>query len=217
MKNFLFLIVLSLIALVNVFGQKEKSIKQPIVNGMATELPKPDFSQEAKDFCAKGKVEVEVLISEDGNVIEAKATSGDELLHDSAVKVAKKAKFTTRRPAVKVKGIIVYNFDSLANCIEAKIPVNKRALSISRPQTANLNKPKHLQIKQEQVVMVKIVVDESGKVIYAKAISGHPMLRAACETSARQAKFAPTFINPGPIKAKAFLVYKFKPNGKIEF
>jgi outer membrane biosynthesis protein TonB len=95
MKNFILLIVLTLTVLGNVFGQKEKTIKQPIVNGMATYLPKHDFPQEAKDFCANGKVEVEVLIGEDGNVIEAKAISGDELLHGSAVEAAKKAKFTT--------------------------------------------------------------------------------------------------------------------------
>jgi TonB family protein len=217
MKNFLFLIVLSLTVLTNVFGQKENSIKRPIINGMAAELPKPDYPQEAKNSCAKGKVEVDVLIGEDGNVTEAKAISGDELLHDSAVKAAKKAKFRTGHFAIKVRGVIVYDFDSLAKCADLARVVNKKALSIPKPRVANFNKPKHLQIKEEQSVAIQIVIDESGKVIYAKAISGHLMLRAACEISARQAKFAPTLINPGLIKVKALLVYKFKPNGKIEF
>jgi hypothetical protein len=82
MRNLLLLIVLTLTVLGNVFGQKENLIKRPIVNGKATKLPKPDYPQEAKASCANGKVEVEVLIGEDGNVIEAKAISGDRLLHN---------------------------------------------------------------------------------------------------------------------------------------
>ena len=217
MKTLFLLTVLTLTVLGNVFGQKEKSIKRPIVNGMATELPKPDYPQEAKDFCASGKVKVEVLIGENGNVIEAKAISGDELLYAPAIEAAKKAKFMTGHLAVKVEGIIVYNFDSLAKCIEVKVPVNKRALSIPRPKIANLNKPKHLQIRQEEIVEVQIIVEVwSGKVLRARAVSGHPMLRAACENSARGAKFSA--VNDVPLNpVKAILVYKFKPNGKIEF
>ncbi len=102
MKLFLWLTILTLLVFSNVFGQEEKIIRGGIVNGKATKLPKPDYSQEAKDFCAKGQVEVEVLIGEDGNVLEAKAISGDGLLYASAVEAAKKAKFTTGHLIVKV-------------------------------------------------------------------------------------------------------------------
>src|SRR5262245_46555534 len=83
--------------------------KLGIVNGKATYLPKPEYPPEAKEFCAGGKVEVKILINENGSVIEAKAISGDELLHDVSVKAVKKAKFSpTPDLAVKVKGIVVY-------------------------------------------------------------------------------------------------------------
>jgi TonB family protein len=197
-----------------------KKLTHPIVNGRASYLPKPLYPQKAEDFCVGGKVEVEVLIGEKGTVIEAKAISGDELLQDSAVEAAKKAKFAPfliNTPAVKTRGIIVYNFDSFVKCFDLARVVNKKAISIPKPKVANLIHPKHLRIKEEQNVTVRIIVDESGKVIYAKAVLGHSMLRGACETSARQSKFAPTLINSGPLKIKAILIYKFKPDGTIEF
>ena len=130
----------------------------------------------------------------------------------------KKAKFgqTADVLPVKTKGIIVYNFVSDKKCIDAGV-VNEKALSIPKPQVANLNQPKHLQIKQRQTVEVRIIIEIwSGKVTHARAVSGHPLLRSASEASARQAKFSP--VNDVPnIPIKAILVYKFKPDGTIEF
>ena len=184
-----------------------------IINGRAIDLPKPEYPKEAKEVCAKGKVEIEVLIDEHGHVIEANPISGDEFLWNSSIQAAKKARFQRHFDfeALRIKGIIVYDFDSFSKCVSVGI-VNKKALSIPKPQlTANF------QIKQDQTVRVQIVINENGNVIRARAISGHPFLRGGCENSARLAKFPPTFIEPGPLKVKAFLVYKFKPDGKIEF
>ena len=219
MRNIVLAVALTLNIYGNAFAQQKKVITGGIVNGKATYLPKPDYPQEAKDFCAGGKVQVEVLIGEDGIVIEAKSISGDELLQDSAVAAAKKAKFsgTLIMLPVKTRGIIVYNFDSLNKCIILPKIVNKKAISISKPRVANFNHPKHLQMKEEQIIIVRIIIDESGKVIYAKAGSGHPILRNASESSARKAKFAPTLITPRPLKTKALLIYKFKTDGTIEF
>jgi hypothetical protein len=216
-KILLSVVLLSAVCLSATAQTENKIVRKPILNGAATYLPKPEHPQEAKDFCAGGEVEVEILIAESGSVLSAKAISGDELLRDSSVKAVKKAKFRQIADGVpvKVKGIVVYNFDSFVKCINAGI-VNNKALNIPKPQVANLNHPKHLQIREEQTVNVQIVVDESGKVIRARAVSGHPMLRHACEYSARQAKFPPTLVNPGPVKVQALLVYKFKPDGTVE-
>ena len=213
MKNFLLPILLILLVSAGAFGQEEKIIRGGIVNGKAINLPKPAYSQEAKDFCASGKVEVEVLIGEDGKVIEAKAVSGDELLRASAVEAAKKAVFYVGHITVKVKGILVYNFVPEQKCVEINTPVNKRALFIPKPKVANLSR----QIKQEEIVKVIIIVEIStGKVLRARAVSGSPLLHAACEDSASQVRFSP--VNDVPfVPTKATLVYKFKPNGKIEF
>jgi len=217
MKNFILLVALTFAVFGNVDGQAKKIARGGIVNSRATYLPKPYYPQEAKDFCAIGKVEVEILISENGSVIEAKAISGDELLRESAVEAVKKAKFrqVADGKPVKTKGIVVYNFVSENKCIVVGV-VNNKARFVPKPQVANLNHPKHFQIKEEQIVTVQIIIDESGKVVRARAISGHPLLRAACENSARQAKFAPSYINSLPVKVKALLVYKFKPDGTID-
>jgi TonB family protein len=191
--------------------EKNKIIRKGIINASAIYLPKHDYPQEAKDFCAGGNVEVEALIAENGKVISAKAISGDEILHDSSVEAAKKAKFkqTADMKPVKVRGVIVYNFDPFVKCVNAGI-VNDKALIIPKPRL-NANPP-----KQEITISVQVVIDESGNVIYAKAISGHPLIRYAVERAAKQAKFPPTLVNPGPVKVKALLVYKFKPDGAIE-
>lgn len=60
-----------------------------------------------------GKVIIQVLIDEDGNVVSAKVISGDSLLANAAVKAARRAKFVPTMLAsmpVKVSGNITYNF-----------------------------------------------------------------------------------------------------------
>lgn len=211
MKYLFGLIVLMHCLFGNVVGQEEKIPKLGIINGRATYLPKPEYPSEAKEFCAGGKVEIEVLVSERGEVIEAKAISGDELLRDVSVEAAKKGKFVpTGHPVpVKLRGIIVYNFDSLAKCLNVGV-VNKRALKIPKP-SLNLSPP-----KTEAIIAVQIVIDMNGKVTAARTVSGHPLVRSVFEKAARQAEFSPTFINGPPVKVKALLVYKFKPDGSIE-
>ncbi len=201
----------------NIFAQDEKQKTIGIVNGRATYLPKPDYPQKAEDFCAAGKVEVKVLIGEKRKVIEAEAISGDEPLKYSAVEAAKKAKFApTPEMPVKTSGIVVYNFIPKQKCINGGI-VNTRAKYLPKPQVANLNQPKHLQTRKDEIVIVQIIVDLSGNVTNAEAVLGHQLLRSACEFSARQTKFAPTLITGGsPFKINALLAYRFKADGTID-
>lgn len=86
--------------------------KAGVVNGLATVLPRPDYSATARALKASGPVNVEVLIDEQGNVISAVAVSGHPLLRSSAVKAARSAKFPPNPggPPGKLKGILVYNF-----------------------------------------------------------------------------------------------------------
>ena len=166
--KFIFSLIFLSVLIVAVNAQKTVT---RIVNGAATYLPKPDYPQEAKDFCASGKVEIEVLIGENGNVIKAKAISGDELLRDVSVKAVKKAKFRFGYdgPLVKVEGIIVYNFPPEKKCIDAGI-VNKNATFIPKPEF-----PKSCRCAGN--VVVQIIYDQNGKVTKARAVSGNPRLR----------------------------------------
>jgi TonB family protein len=187
----------------------DKTVNGGIINGRAIDLQKPIYPKEAKDFCAKGEVKVKVLVNEKGNVIEAKAISGDELLHNSAIEAVKKTKFNLQ---ANTKGIIVYNFDSIApKCIDAGI-VNKRAIFLSKPFING-----RLVIEKETIINVKIVINKNGIVISARTDKKmHPLIILGVEKAARNTKFSPT-IHPNNIKISAILVYKFKPDGTIEF
>lgn len=59
-------------------------------------------------------------------------------------------------------------------------------------------------------VTVQVLIDETGKVISAHAISGHPMLRAAAEQAAYQARFSPTLLSNQPIKASGTITFNFQ-------
>lgn len=73
----------------------------------------PSYPAEAKAAGVSGKVEVQVTISEKGQVIEAIAVSGPESLHEAAEQAAKQWTFkptkADRRP-VKVQGLLAFNF-----------------------------------------------------------------------------------------------------------
>jgi hypothetical protein len=57
----------------------------------------------------------------------------------------------------------------------------------------------------------QIVFDEQGKVIWARAISGHPLLRSACEDAAWQSTFPPMKVSGQPEKVTGVLIYNFVP------
>jgi TonB family protein len=83
------------------------------VNGLATSLPKPEYSPIARQVSAGGKVDVQVLINEQGSVVSAHAVNGHPLLRGAAESAARRAKFTPTTlggEAVKVTGVITYNF-----------------------------------------------------------------------------------------------------------
>lgn len=84
-----------------------------VMNGKAISLPKPNYSAAAIAIRAQGQVTVQVLIDERGNVISANAANGHPLLRPAAEQAARGAKFsvtTLSGVAVKVTGVIVYNF-----------------------------------------------------------------------------------------------------------
>ncbi len=58
-------------------------------------------------------------------------------------------------------------------------------------------------------VTVDVELDVEGKVVSAKATSGHQMLRQAAEDAARRSKFRPTLLDNAPIKARGTVVYSF--------
>jgi TonB family protein len=90
-----------------------KTVSLGVVNGKASNLPKPVYTAIAKAGRASGLVTVQVLIDESGKVVSARALSGHPLLLKESVQAAYQARFTpttlSNQP-VKVSGIITYNF-----------------------------------------------------------------------------------------------------------
>ena len=58
-------------------------------------------------------------------------------------------------------------------------------------------------------VDVQVMIDETGKVTSAKAVSGHSLLRPAAEQAARRAAFSPTTLSRIPVKVTGIIVYNF--------
>jgi TonB family protein len=88
-------------------------ISMGVVNGKATDLVEPAYPAAAKAVKATGKVHVQVLIDEKGNVISASAVSGHPLLRQAAQSAARASKFpptVLSGQPVKVSGIVVYDF-----------------------------------------------------------------------------------------------------------
>ena len=91
-----------------------KVIRKPILNGEALVLPKPPYPPMAKQIGVRGRVNVQVLIDERGNVVSATPVSGHPLLVTAAKAAALQAKFSPTMlgdQPVKVSGVITYNFE----------------------------------------------------------------------------------------------------------
>jgi TonB family protein len=59
------------------------------------------------------------------------------------------------------------------------------------------------------MVTVQVLIDEAGKVISARAVSGHPLLIPEAQKAALQARFSPTTISDQPVKVSGVITYNF--------
>jgi TonB family protein len=82
-----------------------------------------------------------------------------------------------------------------------------RAISLPQPPFPPIARA----TRASGAVVVKIIVDEEGKVVAVQAVSGHPLLQAAAIRAAREAKFAPTLLDGKPVKIMGTLSYNFVP------
>ena len=58
-------------------------------------------------------------------------------------------------------------------------------------------------------VSVRVVIDETGKVIAAQAVSGPAQLQAPAVAAARKARFSPTQLSGVSAKVKGIIIYNF--------
>jgi len=80
-----------------------------------------------------------------------------------------------------------------------------KAISLPKPNYPPMAK----QIRLQGSVNVQVFIDETGRVISAKAISGHPLLVPEAQRAATQARFSPTLIGDTPVKVSGVITYNF--------
>ena len=90
-----------------------KPVEGGVLNAKAISLPKPVYSEEAKRLKATGRINVRVIVDENGKVIFAQAQNGEAVLREAAEAAARQAIFTPRTEGgitVKVEGTLTYDF-----------------------------------------------------------------------------------------------------------
>ena len=221
---------LSVIALLSVlsFGQENspRIINGGVLNGKAVSLPKPEYPDAAKATGLAGTVKVQIVIDEKGDVESAQAikeeTDNDELstektdaraaMRAAAERAALEARFAPTLLSgvpIKVKGVIVYNFvlggdvdDPTAKNGTGSGTLNGAAIELPDPAYPAAAKA----VNASGVVKVQVTIDESGNVIAAKALSGHPLLQASAVAAAQKARFEPS---KDQVKIIGIVTYNF--------
>lgn len=83
--------------------------------------------------------------------------------------------------------------------------LNSKALSLPKPIYSSIARTARVS----GLVTVQILIDETGKVVSAHAVSGNPMLIAESVRAAYQARFSPTIVGDTPMKVSGVITYNF--------
>ncbi|HEX8922035.1 MAG TPA: energy transducer TonB [Pyrinomonadaceae bacterium] len=83
--------------------------------------------------------------------------------------------------------------------------LNGKAVDLPKPGYP----PAARSARASGIVTVEVVIDEKGKVIAAKATSGHTLLRQVAEQAAKEARFSPTLLSGQPVKVSGEINYNF--------
>lgn len=100
---------------------------------------------------------------------------------------------------------IISNSNGKSKTISGGV-LNGKAISLPKPEYPAAAKA----ARAEGTVVVEITIDETGKVISAKAVNGHPLLQASAVAAARKAVFTPTKLSGQPVKVTGVVNYNFK-------
>ena len=83
--------------------------------------------------------------------------------------------------------------------------LNGKAVSLPAPIYPQVGR----QMRVSGMVTVEVVIDVTGRVISARAVSGPQVLYGAAEKAALQARFSPTILSGQPIKMAGTINYNF--------
>lgn len=83
--------------------------------------------------------------------------------------------------------------------------VNGRALKLVKPGYPDDAR----KARVSGTVLVRVQIDKEGKVTEATAVSGHPLLLAACVEAAKRSLFTPTLLADEPVEVAGVIQYNF--------
>jgi protein TonB len=83
--------------------------------------------------------------------------------------------------------------------------LNGKAISLPKPPYPPIARA----ARAAGTVTVQVTIDESGKVISARAVGGHPLLQQAAVQAAYGARFSPTQLSGQPVKVTGVITYNF--------
>ncbi|HEY9404695.1 MAG TPA: VWA domain-containing protein [Pyrinomonadaceae bacterium] len=83
--------------------------------------------------------------------------------------------------------------------------LNSKALSLPKPVYPEMAR----RMRVEGAVRVLVMIDESGRVISARADGGHTLLRDSAVNAARLARFTPALVSGQPVPVTGFITYTF--------
>ena len=95
---------------------------------------------------------------------------------------------------------------------DAEIAVRKSGIALDQEATKKIEPvfpPIAKAARASGEVKVEVTIDKAGRVISARVLSGHPLLRDAALTAARQWEFKPTIVSGKPAKVSGILTFKF--------
>ena len=190
--------------------------------------PKPVYPKEAKDAGIGGKITVRVVVDATGAITAVDSPTGPAqlcngrtddprlvALRNSLVEAIKSAEFD---PAMKdgqpVKSVtyVSATFDPVDESTGEKKIVKVGVLAGTALRLPKAEYPGAARASRASgAVYVQVVVDESGNVFTAEAISGHPLLRSSAVAAACEAKYSPTIRGGKPVRIMATIVYNFLP------
>ena len=112
-------------------------------------------------------------------------------------------------PVVKLESappqVIDKPVDPPARVLRKSSVLNGDATSLPKPPYPPLAKQAGIQ----GPVNVQVTIDETGKIVSARASSGNMLLRSAAEQAAFRARFNPTRLNGVPVKVSGIITYNF--------
>jgi TonB family protein len=119
-----------------------------------------------------------------------------------------KSAWETIRTTLKIAPMVIFGVSTAPSKPGASITggvLNGRALHLAQPTYPAIARQAHVS----GTVLVQVLIDESGNVVSARAIEGHPLLQGVSVAAARESKFSPTKLCGEPVRVNGVIQYNF--------